>query len=419
MDFTGYRYSCCLFLDSLKKVIKQLASGSLGVCIAYGVSRCAGAYLSLSAIAHISRHDISILAACYSGLWWLSIVTAGAARTALIARALADPLNSEWYDNQARMLWHFYTLLACIGVGCAALLGYGTIFLSGALLWCYVGSLWSDWVLAVSARAQNTVLQVRLFYGGALFQLMMVNWCISSCGFIGALYAQGAFYWGSLVAHGQYQSCIPRRCSLRDLARTVYASFSYMPPLLSSWMTASATRLVLMSLYGAPAVASWISVEFIISPIITALSALFSLIYLPRLLRGDFGAYYPAEHPLGFIALGCAGAAIVYSVGGSNEVLCALLYTSVVAASMAMAFWSYRAQAAFPERAVPALFALSQTAMAAFLWAWGGVVPVLVGQILVLMLGMGIYGFFIGARLYGSSIYSVLWRRALWFCPRC
>lgn len=403
-------------MDTLKKTVVRTLSGSLGVCIAYGLARCVGAYLSLRAIASIPRYELGILAVCYSGLWWVSIVTAGAVRTALIARSISDPLRTGLYDDQARLLWH---LCAAGALGLAIVvgrMGYCAIPLLGALLWCYVGALWSDWFFAASARSHDTYMQSRLFYGGALLQLIAAHFCIPAFGLIGALYAQGAFYWGAIVVHGQYRSLLARRCSTHDLVTSMYASFSYMPGLLYSWMTASATRMILLGLYGTVAVGSWAAIELLISPVITATSTLLSLLYVPRLLRGDFGTTYPAEHPLIIIFLGGSMALGAYTFGASHEVVFSIVYSAVLIASMAMALWSYRTAAASYERIVPFIFALCQTGIAAVLWVWGGAVPVLIGQTLVLIVGMIVYGIFIGARICDSTIYSILRRRALRIC---
>jgi len=403
-------------VDTFKKVILRGTTGSLGVCIAYAIARAVGAYLSLCAIAIIPRYELGLLAVCYSGLWWVSIVTAGTVRTALIARSIGDPVRAALYDDQARLLWHLCAAGAIITALIVGQIGYCRAPLLGALLWCYVGALWSDWFFAASARAHDTSHQSRLFYGGALLQLLVAHFCVPAFGLIGALYAQGAFYWGAVVAHGHYQAFLPRRCSLYDLLMSWYASFSYMPGLLYSWMTASATRMILLMVYGAGAVGVWAAIELLISPVITATSTLLTLLYLPRLLRGDFGTCYPAEHPLCIIFLGGACALLAHSAGASLEISCAIMYTAVLIASMAMALWAYRAAAAFYERAIPFVFAVCQTVVAAVVWSHGTALGVLVGQTVVLLIGMIVYGFCIGARVCDSSIYSVLRRRALRIC---
>lgn len=403
-------------MDALKKITLQGLSGSFGVCIAYGVARCVGAYLSLCAITAIPRYELGILALCYSGLWWISILTAGAVRTAFIARSIADPLRAGLYDDQARIFWHLCTLGGLLAGSAVVRWGNYSGALIGALLWCYIGALWSDWFFAASARAHDTYTQSRLFYGGALLQLVAAHFFVPAFGLIGALYAQGAFYWGAIVAHGQYRSILPRRCSLHDSLARVRESFSYMPGLLYSWMTASATRMVLLIVYGTAAVGAWAPVELMVSPLITATSTLLSLLYLPRLLRGDFGTAYPATHPLILIGCGAGGAVFATAFGASYEIICAIIYSATLIASMAMGLWSYRATAPSYERVLPFLFAASQTGVAALVWVRGGAIAVLIGQTIVLIAGMVVYGFFIGARISDSTIYSILRRRALRIC---
>lgn len=403
-------------MDSCKKAVRHIANSSFGVCIAYSAARCTGAYLSLRAITTIPHGELGILALCYSALWWVSIVTAGGIRTALIARSVSDPLRTALYDNHAVLWWHFCSIGA---LGIAFIVhywGYHESALCGALLWCYIGALWSDWFFAIAARSRDNARQSSLFLGGACMQLIVAHLCIPMFGFIGALYAQGSFYWGAVVAHGQYRSLIPRRCSLQYFMAYLGDSFSYMPALLYSWMTASATRMILLFLYGTKAVGVWSAVELVISPVITATSTMLSLLYLPRLLRGDFGLKYPADHPLIIVFCGSVVALFAYLSGIAQEIVYAIFYTAALIASMAMTLWSYRANASLYERALPCIFAFCQTATAAVLWIKGGVVFVLIGQSSVLIIGMILYGFFIGARICDSSIYSILRRRPVRVC---
>lgn len=365
-------------LDTLSITTLRAINSPATVVAGYGVARCAGAYLSLCAITTLSSVELGMLALLHSGLWWISLMTAGGIRMACIAQSAAVRDQRELCDAQAELFWIIFSVIAS-----AVLLMGLFIIESRALLcsgiWCYTGALWNDWYCARAARDKEYLLQSILLICGALVQALCARFFVQYAGVAGALAAQGIVYWVTAIIGW---SVYPRSPVRYTVVRVPARAIAYVPGLLYSWMSACATRWILFVLYGAQAVGEWVPIEMLIAPFITAASTLMMMLYMPRLLSGEYTLKHLHQHVLYGAVFGFFVSGVLLCIGYTPVVALSALYTVLLCAIAARMMWTQRAGASFYERLLPLFIALIQGIAGAVVWPLLGVIGMISAHIL-------------------------------------